>query len=142
MGRVTAGGLLCCLVVAAHAATPGAPSTSERFAPRAAAKHLQFGAAKAPDFGRRSEVASPAMRSLDGAPFTSRDEGGALERRTASAPFAIHWQTTPELVRQVRELRRRGLPIVHLWQSTRAMVAIGLNKHGVPGIYITQRVPD
>jgi transposase len=82
------------------------------------------------------------MRSLDAAPYNAREENAFSERHGASAPFPIRWQSTPEIVRQVRDIRRRGLPIVHLWQSTRALVAIGLNKHGVPGIYITQRVPD
>ena len=145
----TAAGLLVFLAPTAHAAPAGAPATAERFVPRSTAKHFQLGAAhfpigagKSADLGR-SEATSPAMRSLDGAPSNAREENAfPSERHAGSASFPIRWQSQPEIVRQVRDLRRRGLPIVHLWQSTHALVAIGLNKHGVPGIYITQRAPD
>jgi hypothetical protein len=143
-----AAGLTFCLVLTAHAAPAGAPTTAERLVPRSTAKHFQlgaghppFGTGKTADIGR-SDPSSPAMRSLDAAPFNAHEEKSFSERRGAAAPFPIRWQSTPELVRQVRDIRRRGLPILHLWQSSRALVAIGLNKHGVPGIYITQRVPD
>jgi len=141
-------GLTICLALTAHAAPAGAPTTAERLTPRSTAKHFQLGAGHLP-FGTdktaeigRSDLPSPAMRSLDRAPLNAREENAIFERHGAAAAFPIRWQSTPELVRQVRDIRRRGLPILHLWQSSRALVAIGLNKHGVPGIYITQRVPD
>jgi len=61
--------------------------------------------------------------------------------------FAIHWHNhpdnvSPEVVSLARNFRRNGLPIVHLWESGRNLVAIGLNPHGKPGIYFTQKLPD
>jgi hypothetical protein len=38
----------------------------------------------------------------------------------------------------VRNYRRDGLPLVHLWESQQNRVAIGLNPHGLPGIYYTR----
>jgi len=75
---------------------------------------------------------------------------GALESRGASAAvsgssaahFAVRWQSNPQIVRVARQFRRNGLPIVRLWQSGPNLVSIGLNPHGVPGIWFTQKVPD
>lgn len=58
--------------------------------------------------------------------------------------FPIRWQSSPDfvrvpdLVRVARQFRRRGLPIVRLWRSNYSVLAIGLNPHGVPGIYFTR----
>ena len=65
----------------------------------------------------------------------------------ARAAFAIRWQSSPEWVspewvRAARNFRRNGLPLVRLWESGRGLLALGLNPHGVPGIYFTQTVQD
>lgn len=57
--------------------------------------------------------------------------------------FAIHWQrevpiVSPKVADLARNFRHDGLPLVHLWQSGRSLLAIGLNPHGKPGIYFTQ----
>jgi hypothetical protein len=49
---------------------------------------------------------------------------------------------SPEWVRAARNFRRNGLPLVRLWESGHGLVALGLNPHGVPGIYFTQKVQD
>ena len=59
--------------------------------------------------------------------------------------MAIQWRESREIVNAdivglVRNYRRDGLPIVHLYQSTQNVLAIGLNNHGVPGIYFTRHV--
>jgi hypothetical protein len=56
--------------------------------------------------------------------------------------ISLHWRSGPEIVRVARQFRHNGLPIVRLWQSGQNLVAIGLNPHGVPGIYFTQQVKD
>jgi len=65
----------------------------------------------------------------------------------ARASFAIRWQSSPEWVspewvRAARNFRRNGLPLVRLWESGRGLVALGLNPHGVPGLYFTQKIPN
>jgi len=88
----------------------------------------------------------------------SRFETNAkLEARTGSpiaSRFDVRWQITsgpaPAWVRQnvpqwitdnARNYRRRGLPLLRLWESSHYMVALGLNNHGVPGAYFTQKLP-
>ncbi len=60
-------------------------------------------------------------------------------------PRGLHWQDgsapiSPTLVSLARNYHREGLPVVRLWQADRNMVSIGLNPHGVPGIYFTQKM--
>jgi hypothetical protein len=59
----------------------------------------------------------------------------------SNAGMDIPWQKN-RLVALVRNYKRDGLPIVHLYQSDRSFVAIGLSKHGVPGIYFTKHIAD
>jgi len=61
------------------------------------------------------------------------------------ASFPIRWQRDePQIFRTARLFRRQGLPLLHLWQSESGdhLLSIGLNSHGVPGIWLTQKVPD
>jgi hypothetical protein len=61
--------------------------------------------------------------------------------------FPIRWQNTPadvspELVHIAKHFRHEGLPVVRLWQSGRNLLHVGLNGHGTPGIWFTQRAAD
>jgi hypothetical protein len=58
-------------------------------------------------------------------------------------PQGLHWEdasapVSPHLVTLVRNYHHDGLPVVKLWQADRNMVSVGLNPHGVPGIFFTQ----
>jgi hypothetical protein len=86
------------------------------------------------------DLRAPDPRSIAGM------EGGGGDYR---ASFPIRWQkyselVNPEVERMARNFRREGLPLVRLWQSGSGehLVAVGLNPHGVPGIWLTQKVPD
>jgi hypothetical protein len=39
-----------------------------------------------------------------------------------------------------RRLHREGLPLARLWQSKSAVLSIGLNNRGKPGLWLTQKV--
>jgi hypothetical protein len=72
---------------------------------------------------------------------------GADEEGRSRVAFAIHWHDNPTIVSPkvaslARNFRHNGLPIVHLWQSGRNLLAIGLNPRGKPGIYFTQQLSD
>ena len=59
--------------------------------------------------------------------------------------FPIQWRESreiagPEIISRIRNYKRDGLPVVQLWESQQSRVAIGLNPHGVPGIYFTHHV--
>lgn len=69
----------------------------------------------------------------------------AAEETRFAAAFPIRWQKDePQVFRTARAFRHQGLPLVHLWKSDSGehMLSIGLNSHGVPGIWLTQKVPD
>jgi hypothetical protein len=39
----------------------------------------------------------------------------------------------------VSRVRREGLPVARLWQNHSALVSIGLNQRGKPGLWLTQK---
>jgi hypothetical protein len=87
-----------------------------------------------------------AMTALQDLSGRSR-EIDANEEAHSRVAFAIHWRNDPDFVNPkvanlARNFRRGGLPIVHLWHAGRNLLAVGLNPHGKPGIYFTQKIPD
>jgi hypothetical protein len=40
----------------------------------------------------------------------------------------------------VRRVHREGLPIARLWESKSALLSIGLNQRGKPGLWLSQKV--
>lgn len=40
-----------------------------------------------------------------------------------------------------RRLHREGLPVARLWETRSAMVSLGLNPRGKPGIWLIQKIP-
>ena len=69
-------------------------------------------------------------------------EASAQEKRTG---LDLRWRETreiagPEIVSLIRNYRRDGLPVVQLWQSGQNLLAIGVNPHGLPGIYFRRNV--
>ena len=88
------------------------------------------------------------LRSMESSRIadTAPDDQAGLESR-----FGVRWRAVkgPEWVRNVpqwviddaRNYKHRGLPLVHLWQSTQYQVALGLSNRGVPGVYFSQRLP-
>jgi hypothetical protein len=41
----------------------------------------------------------------------------------------------------LHRVHREGVPIVRLWNSRSALLSIGLNQKGKPGLWLTQKVP-
>jgi hypothetical protein len=89
---------------------------------------------------------SPGRGGSTAAPGASSESESGLEAR-----FGVRWQTLPGpawvqrvpswLVEDAKTYHRRGLPVLNLWQSSRYVVALGLSNHGVPGVYISQKLP-
>jgi hypothetical protein len=95
---------------------------------------------------QRLDEPAQARAGLQGLPVRTGGIGANEEGRSRVA-FAIHWHDAPPIVSPqvaslVRNFKHNGLPVVHLWQSGRNLLAIGLNPHGKPGIYFTQQLPD
>jgi hypothetical protein len=73
-----------------------------------------------------AEYESVVSRSMNQLPFVdSRDW--------------IH--NPPEILREVRNYRRQGMPIIHLMQSRETTIVIGVSNHGKPGLYFTRKLP-
>jgi hypothetical protein len=78
-------------------------------------------------------------------PTASPGADGALEHRWP-VEFGINWRegsnivNPREIVSHAHNLRRTGLPIVHLWQSNKNLVALGLSPRGVPGVYFSEKL--
>ena len=56
-----------------------------------------------------------------------------LPPRPATAAAAL-WK-------DAKTYHRRGLPVLHLWESSNYLVALGLSNHGVAGLYFPQKLP-
>jgi hypothetical protein len=94
--------------------------------------------------------------ALDLSPPPSTSMGG---EKTSSAAFpSLHRQTLggqeqvalPQLGAQghipsryeelAQKFHREGLPVARLWENKAALVSLGLNQKGKPGLWITQKV--
>ena len=70
---------------------------------------------------------------------------GEASARLKKNGLDLRWRETreiagPEIVSLIRNYRRDGLPVVQLWQSGQNLLAIGVNPHGLPGIYFRRNV--
>ena len=91
-------------------------------------------------------IANSAQAESAAATGTSSEHESGLEAR-----FGVRWQTMPGpawvqrvpawLVEDAKTYHRRGLPLLHLWESSNYLVALGLSNHGVPGVYFSQKLP-
>jgi len=69
---------------------------------------------------------SPLNRSLDAVPWAdSRDW--------------IH--NPPQILKELKNYRRQGVPIIRLVNSAQTVVAFGVSNHGKPGLYFTRKLP-
>jgi hypothetical protein len=144
---------LCCMAFAsAAAAAPPAPANvnngflgraSGLLAARARAstQHLEFGKL---DLRPPDEV--PVARSTQpDNEFPSPRHAAAPQTRAeeelsglASGP-AMH--PMGRVQEMARRFQREGLPVARLWQNHAAMLSLGLNQRGKPGLWLIQKVP-
>ncbi len=69
---------------------------------------------------------SPSSRSLDAVPWAdSRDW--------------IH--NPPQILKDIRNYRRQGVPIIRLVNSAQTVVAFGVSNRGKPGLYFIRKLP-
>ena len=103
------------------------------------------------------ESASPAMHDATGAvapvAFPSAIHHGNLgsedlgaDGRMRPSAFGADEMSVQEMsqgqiiVERMQHIHREGLPIARLWESKSAVVSIGLNQRGKPGLWFTQRM--
>jgi hypothetical protein len=63
------------------------------------------------------------------------------EERNGLTLGADAWQDKPSsrMADLVRRVHREGLPIARLWENHSALVSLGLNQRGKPGLWIIQK---
>jgi hypothetical protein len=50
----------------------------------------------------------------------------------------VRTMSQPEII--ARRIHREGLPVARLWESRSALISIGLNQKGKPGLWLIQKV--
>jgi hypothetical protein len=106
----------------------------------------------APLAGNFSLAAARALVARD-SQFETSAKSEAHTGSPIASHFDIRWQITPGpapswvqqnvpqwITDNAKNYRRRGLPLLRLWESPHYMVALGLSNHGVPGAYFTQKL--
>ena len=129
-----AAGVLCLFscVGASYAAPPTGLGTQGR------------GAGTAQNFSSRThlDLTAPALDSLKSA-LNSPMKPHALgqEERNGLNLGTDAWQDKPSarMAELVRRVHREGLPVARLWENHSALVSLGLNQRGKPGLWIIQK---
>jgi len=88
-----------------------------------------------PRAGAADEFPSPARRRLDLYPQES--SASAWLPALGNDGHGIRDQTPAEQF--VRRVHREGLPVLRLWQNKAALLSLGFNNKGKPGLWITQK---
>jgi hypothetical protein len=115
--------------VIAGGATPAGPSLTP---------HLDLRPPTDLSDGARSTAAFPsAMHRPTLAAFEGKDrEQSGLAGFGSELTSARSTGSVEEFARRVR---RQGLPIARLWQNKSALVSLGLNQRGKPGLWLVQK---
>jgi hypothetical protein len=116
-------------------------------------------AVSAPPLAQKAAEHLEPRPSLDLRP--SATALAAFEKPSAAFPSGLHRQTlgaqedirlpalgfentqTPVKGRAeefVSRVRREGLPVARLWQNNSALVSLGLNQRGKPGLWLIQKI--
>jgi hypothetical protein len=86
--------------------------------------HVDFGGGRPAD--AYTEMASSVQRTLNDVPWADSHDW-------------VH--NPPELLKELKNYKHQGMPIIHLVNSAQTVVALGLSNHGKPGLYFTRKLP-
>jgi hypothetical protein len=84
-----------------------------------------------------------SLAMIDSRRFASRRGAGAVEEAGPDAPLATsgqHARIEGHVEAFAHRFRREGLPVARLWENHAALVSLGLNGKGKPGIWLVQKV--
>jgi hypothetical protein len=88
------------------------------------------------------DLTPPVLDSVKSALVQStRPHSMGGEERSGLSLGADAWQDKPaaRMAELVRRLHREGLPVARLWENRSALVSLGLNQRGKPGLWIIQK---
>jgi hypothetical protein len=67
--------------------------------------------------------------------------GGQQELQLPGSGFAVAQSRPMGTVEEfARRVHREGLPVARLWENKSALVSLGLNQRGKPGLWIVQKI--
>jgi hypothetical protein len=76
-----------------------------------------------------------AFRSLAG-----RQAADANEHLQLPSLGSAGMHAQPTMQERVQQFHREGLPVARLWQNDNALVHLGLNQKGKPGLWVVQKL--
>jgi hypothetical protein len=89
------------------------------------------------------DLRPPALDSVTNALNSQsfRPHALGLEERSGLNLGADAWQDKPSarMAELARRVHREGLPIARLWENHSALLSLGLNQRGKPGLWIIQK---
>jgi hypothetical protein len=93
---------------------------------RWSAVSAQSAASVATEYSRQTEYETPIERSLN-------------ELHWADSHDWIH--NPPAWIKDAKNYRKQGMPIIHLMESKQMLIAFGISNHGKPGLYFNRKLP-
>jgi hypothetical protein len=69
-----------------------------------------------------------------------RPFGGGEETARLPSMGAANPHLRPPMVELARHIQHEGLPVARLWENQSALVHIGLNQRGKPGLWLVQKI--
>ena len=69
-----------------------------------------------------------------------RQFGGVEQTAQLPSLGAGNPRIRPPLAELARHLQHEGLPVARLWENNSALVHLGLNQRGKPGLWLVQKV--
>jgi hypothetical protein len=71
-------------------------------------------------------------------PFPTRPQAAAPRAAAASEAPEFHFQGG-RIQEMARRFHREGLPVARLWETHSALLSLGLNQRGKPGLWLIQK---
>jgi hypothetical protein len=132
--------------MAAESSRSGPPTHSSTAAGAFRSAHLDLRPPAAGEFGALGAARSAAeTTTTDDEPrhFPSPHYGGAgsedQESRQLPDIDAGHARSLGRAETFVRRFHREGLPVARLWETHGALLSLGLNQKGKPGLWLVQK---
>jgi hypothetical protein len=72
--------------------------------------------------------------------FIHHQSGGAQATAQLPSLGAGNPRLRPPLAELARHIQHEGLPVARLWENNSALVHIGLNQRGRPGLWLVQKI--
>jgi hypothetical protein len=95
--------------------------------------------------GASSGIPAAGTGATDSIPFPSRRSGQTRatdeDRLPALGDEAPKMKIMSRPEEFARRVHREGLPVARLWQGHSALLSLGLNQRGKPGLWLIQKIP-